>query len=125
MLHALRPEQGSPGRYSARIDSGPAEFAGQPAIFDLGAAIHHDLQPRLFGEPRRFIVAYPELHPHDLSPELNGVLCDSKRGFGRAEDVDDVDRLFDIGQRGIDMLAQDLLTRLPRIDRDHAKALLL
>ncbi len=42
-----------------------------------------------------------------------------------AKDIDDVDLLLDVGERGVDVLAEDLLAGLPGIDRDHAEALLL
>src|SRR6185437_8401577 len=39
-----------------------------------------------------------------------------------AEDVDHVHRLGNVGELGINLLAEDLLARLPRIDRDHVIA---
>ena len=46
----LAPEQRALARQRAGIHAGPGELAGQPAIFDLRAAIHHHLQA---GRPRR------------------------------------------------------------------------
>ena len=49
-----------------RIDPVPADLAGQPAIFDLRAAVHHHLEAGGLGLRGCLVVADAELHPDDL-----------------------------------------------------------
>jgi hypothetical protein len=60
-----------------------------------------------------------------MSADPDSLLGDAKRSFRIAEDVDDVDGLLDVGKRGMNLLAEDLLARLAWIDRDHAESLRL
>ena len=56
--------------------------------------------------------------------ERERLLDDRDRVTRRAEDVDHVDRLRDIGEPSVDLAPQELLTGEPGIDRDHAIAAL-
>src|SRR5581483_5975139 len=71
-LHAAARKQRALGRYASGIDSGPADLAGQAAVLDLRAAVHHHAQAGGLGLGGRRLVAHAELHPDHLDAE--GVL---------------------------------------------------
>src|SRR6516165_7878360 len=64
-LHAATGRFGSFRTERARIHAHPGNFRGKPAVFDLGAAVHHHLEAIRLGEFRRFVIAHAELHPND------------------------------------------------------------
>src|SRR5262245_62381838 len=104
------------------VDADPTDLAGEPSIFDLGAAVHHHLQSGVFGHLRRLVVANPELHPHHLCTDGNGLAHSLRRGLGGAEHVDDIDRLLDIGKRSVDLLSEKLFAGVSGIDRNDTVA---
>src|SRR5262245_48387772 len=106
----------------AAVDADPTDLAGEPSIFDLGAAVHHHLQSGVFGHLRRLVVANPELHPHHLCTDGNGLAHSLRRGVGGAEHVDDIDRLLDIGKRSVDLLSEKLFAGVSGIDRNDSVA---
>ena len=54
----------------AGVDAHPGDLRGQPAVFDLGAAVHHHLEAVVLGERRGLVVAHAELHPDHLRARL-------------------------------------------------------
>src|SRR6185312_17064922 len=50
----------------APVHAVPADLAGEPAIFDLGTAIHDDREPGGLGARRGVFVDHAELHPQHL-----------------------------------------------------------
>src|SRR5690348_3110448 len=110
---------------SALAGASLRERAEQPWILDLRTAIHHHLEPSLFGLARRRVVAHAELHPDHL-----GAFGDRFVGYGgyflaAPEDVDHVDRLGNLGERVVDLLAEDLGHAGTRIDGYDAIAMRL
>ena len=112
--------------HEAGVHAVPRQFAAEPAELDLQAAVHDDLDAR---PPRRLrrrrVVADAELHPHHLGADRDRVIDDRADLVRRAEDVDQIDRLGDVAQRGVDGLAEQRLAGEAGVDRDDAVALAL
>src|SRR4029077_8046584 len=123
MLHALGAKDLAAAGQHLRIDAGPIKLTGEAAVLDLWAAIHHGLQPGIFRDLRRLVVAHAKLHPHDLGRDPDRLAADGKGGPRIAKDIDDVDLLLDVGERGIHFFAEDGMARLAWIDRDHTETL--
>jgi hypothetical protein len=92
---------------------------------DFRAAVHDDFESRRLCGRRRFVVADPQLHPHDLGANRDRVGDDAGRFLGRAENVDHVDLVRNVAQRRICGLAEQALSCESRVDRDHAIAFAL
>jgi hypothetical protein len=65
---------------------------GRALVFDVVEAGALRDRPRLRRDD-------PELEPERLGPGRHGFVRDFRAKLGPAEDVDDVDRLFDLGER--------------------------
>ena len=107
----------------ARIDTVPADFTGQPRIFDFRATVHDDLDAGGFCTRGRFVVAHGQLRPDNLGQRLErqNLVDDRRHRLRGAEDVHHVDRHRNVGEPRIGQLAENLLARLPRIDRDDTE----
>src|SRR5262245_38120586 len=77
---------------------------------------------RPFASARRLVVADAELHPDHFRAgvERERLLDDRDRVLRRTEDVDHVDGLGNVRERGIGLAPEQLLPGEGRIDRDHA-----
>ena len=95
----------------AGVDAAPRQFAAQAAVLDLRAAVHDHFDAGGLRAGRGFVVADAELHPHHLGADRDRVVDDRAGLIGGAEDVDHVDRVRDVAQRGIDLLALQFLPR--------------
>src|SRR5919198_4496135 len=96
----------------------------EAAMLDRRAAIHHDVQPGLMGDPRRLPVHDTELEPQAARPDLDRLLRVHLAFLRSAEDVDDVERARRIGgfPPGAERRnAEDVA--LARVDRDAFVAL--
>src|ERR1035441_7468688 len=84
------------------------------------AAVHHHLEPRFHGPPRRLFVDYAFLHPDYLRTLANRRFHDLRDEFRTPENVHDIDGFGDGFQIGITGLTQHL--PLPRVHRNDAVA---
>src|SRR6266850_2613033 len=101
---APRRSRGAPLYHAAPISRG----SQQPAMFGHHAAVLDDADAGAREGFRGGVVADAELEPHGGGPpreshDLGGV---ARQVLGPAEDVDDVDRLVEIAQRGDRHFAQ-------------------
>ena len=71
-----------------QIESWLPEGAEQ---LDLGTAIHHHLKPRFLGQLGGAVIIDADLTPQHLGPHGDGLLRDSKKLFGTAENLHHVD----------------------------------
>ena len=71
------------------------------------------------------MIDHAKLHPHRFGADRDRLIDDLAGVLGLAEDVDDVDRLADLGQLAPDKFAVDMLAGDLRIDRDDSIAVVL
>ena len=71
------------------------------------AAIHHDFQAGRTGTGGRFLVHNSQLHPDDPRIAADGGFDDVGNVVGPAEDVDDLEWLGNILQRGVSLLSEN------------------
>ena len=109
----------------AAVDAAPREFAAEPSELDLRAAVHDHFEARDLGCLRRLVVADAKLHPHDLGADGDRIVDNSRRRGRIAEEVDHVDMIRNVAQRGVNGLAEQGLAGEARIDRDHPIAFAL
>ena len=109
----------------AGSDAAPGQFAAEPTEFDLWAAVHDDFDPRFLGALGGFVVADAELHPHHLGTDRDRVFHDRPHLVGGAKEIDHVDAVGNVAQRGISTLAQQFVAGDARVHRDHAIAFAL
>src|SRR5713101_2306445 len=110
------------GGESAGVDAHPGDLRRQAAVFDLRAAVHHDLEAVRLREFRGLVVADAKLHPYHLRTrrERERLLHDFDGVAWCSEDINHVDGLGDVGELGVDLAPQQLLPDDHWIDRDHA-----
>jgi hypothetical protein len=101
------------------VDPVPADLARQAAVFDLRAAVHHDLDAGRLRLRRRLVVAHGQLHPDHLRQriERQRLVDDRRHGVDARKDVDHVDRHRHVGKPGIGHAAENFLAGMARIDR--------
>jgi hypothetical protein len=98
-----------------RIDGGSA--ATQSPDLDRGAAVHHDAQAGVRGDPCRLPVDHAELEPQAARPDLDGLAGVRDAELGSAKDIDDIEdtgRLGRLAERPERRHAEDRL--LPGVD---------
>ena len=105
-----------------RVHAIPADFARQPAIFDLRTAIYDHGKARLLGAFGRIFIDDAELHPEDFGAQpvlvRDRFIRDGSGRFRIAEDVDHFDRRRNIGEAPINLLSENLFPLMPGIDRN-------
>ena len=107
------------------VSAGPAVRAAEALVVRQGAAVLHDVEAGRDEGGGDAIVADAELEPDDAGRWLHGqeVVEVVVEGVRPAEDVDEVDRLGEVGQaRAHGLVPQGLAGQL-RVDRQHTVAL--
>jgi len=96
----------------------PGKVVFTNGVFDLLHVGHIDLltAARALGDRPGFVGLETKLKPKRLGADRNRLSGDARSLGGRSEDIDHVDGLPDVQERGIGLLAQDL-SRVG-IDRD-------
>src|SRR5690606_16222646 len=95
----------------------------QARVINFRAAIHHNLDPCAQRPLGGLVIDDAELYPDELGANGNRILDDGRQILGTTEDVDHIDRLWNIAQRGVTFLTENF-TRV-RIDGDDAVAQIL
>src|SRR3954470_12268341 len=108
------------GRDPLRIEPEPVHPPDEARVLDLDAAIHDYRQAARLGDPRPFFVDHRELAPQRLGVDRHRLSRDPGQRVRRPEDIDDVNRFRDVGERGDALLPEHLL--LARVHRDDAVA---
>ena len=98
--------------------SAPHGLSESRAMFLENAAVHHDEYPRLAGFLSGVLVNHFFLHPDRRNSHLNRMVDDLFHKFRPAEDINDIDLLRYIEQRGEGLLTETLLDS--RVYRDDA-----
>ncbi len=114
IVRGRRPLAGRPGARGLRrtvpddaaVDAAPRQLTAQAPELDLRAAVHDDFDPGLLGQRCRIVIADAELHPHHRRADRDSILDNAGRLGRRAEDVDHVDGIGNLAERGIDPLAE-------------------
>ncbi len=101
------------------IDAGPAEFAEQATILDLGAAVLDHRKAGGAGLGCGLVMTHAELQPEDLGADPDRIVDDRRRIGRLPENLDHVGRRRELVEAGQHRLAQDLLAGIARVDRDH------
>ena len=104
---------------------GDSRRKSQSRDLDFRAAVHHHLESGGFGALGCLLVDDAKLHPDRLGADENRLVDRFAGHLRAAEDVDDIDRLADLGELGPDELAMDALAGDLRIDREDAVAVVL
>src|SRR4051794_16436405 len=103
----------------SRSEGPEAQFAMDGAH----APVHHHGEAPVLCDPAGLVGGDPQLEPQDLRPDVHGLPGDVRRLGGRAEHVDDVDRLGPLGEADSHRLAED--RPAARVDRADPVALAL
>src|SRR5215210_1715830 len=91
--------------------------AHQQGVLHLYAPVHDDGEAVLFGVACGLFVDHARLHPQDLRPGGDGILCGRHDLLAAAEHVHDVHLLRYVLDGGVGLLAQDRSGKV-RVDRE-------
>src|SRR5690606_25614803 len=96
-------------RDDAGVEAGEVQAAVEAGVLDLDAAVHDDVEARVLRDLRRLLVPRAELQPQRLRAHRDGLAGDARQILVAAEDIDDVGHDGQVGERGIRLLAEDLV----------------
>src|SRR3954470_5324342 len=65
------------------IDAHPADLAGEAAMLDLGAAVHHHGEAAIRADLLGFLTDHAQLHPQHLDAQTVSFRYDLARDIGR------------------------------------------